>query len=180
MTWLIIFGIILLFLCWILLAPLFVFISTSESRYEAGLRGILTASLKFNGVDIPEVNIKVFFIKFNIPIFKPRDKKEEEKSKKRVKKKKKKLSGKKIHFFIKLGWKILKSFKIKQLKLNIDTGDVINNAYLVPVFSMVYKERIKLSINYKNQNELILHFENNIGTILWLVVVTYIKQYFKK
>ena len=180
MTLIIIFSILIFAFAWLLLAPLYVYISTSESKFEAGLSGILKLMVKSGEDGLPEVLGRIFFVPFKVPVFRIRDSKVKAGTPKKKKKMARKLTRKRIRLVLKIVWQIIKSFKLKQLKLNIDTGDVIRNAYLVPVFAVAYRENIRLSVNYEEQNEFLLHFENSIGRMLFRSVSTYIKHIFKK
>ena len=172
MTWIIIIGTLVLVFAWILLAPIYLIISTSESKCEAGLPGILKVRLTIDDEGLPELTGKFLFFRIKIPMFKFRAKKR--------KKRTKKLTRQQIHFVLKITWRIFRTLKLKQLKLNIDTGDVINNAYLIPVFSMIYKDKIQFSVNYEQQNEFILHLEHNLGIMAMHTISTFIKHKLKK
>lgn len=180
MTLLIILGILIVLLIYLLLIPLYVFISTPESKYEAGLGRIFKIWITADPEYLLKVWIKIFFYQMEIKPFEFRERKVKAPTKKETKKKKRKLTFKRIKLILTLLWKVVSSFRLKQLKLNIDTGDVIHNAHLVPVFSMVYGENIQLSVNFDDKNEFILHFENNLGNILVQIIGTFIKQHFKK
>lgn len=63
---------------------------------------------------------------------------------------------------------VLKTFKVKQLELNIDTGDYVTNAYLYPVFYMIkLKTRRNTAINFNGENYLVLHMQNNLWRMGW-------------
>lgn len=179
MILLIILGILIVLLIYLLLIPLYVFISTPESRYEAGLGRILKIWITADPEYLLKVWIKIFFYRMEIKPFEFKERKVKAPTKKESQKKKRKLTFKRIKLILRLLWKVVSSFKLLQLKLNIDTGDVIHNAHLVPVFSMVYGENIQLTINFDDKNEFILHFENNIGTILFQIITTFIKHRIK-
>lgn len=179
MTFWIIFAVFLFIIGWLLLTPLYVYISTSEARYEAGMKGVIKARVSADNKGMPEIIVRVFLFQFRIPVFTFKEKKIKADKKKTRSKKIRKLALQRIRLFTKIGWKIIRSFKLRQLKLNIDTGDVIQNAYLIPVFAIGQRDRIRLSVNYEEKNEFILHFENNLGTIITHTVSTYLKHIFK-
>ena len=110
---------------------------------------------------------------------KPREKKDQ-KDKKKTKKKIGDVNLKAIWFVARIAWKVYKSFKIKKLTLNIDTGDVIRNAYLIPVFSINFQEKINLSVNFFNKNEFIFHIETRLFTIIIGIISTFIKYKLKQ
>jgi len=179
MTWIIVISILLFAFGWLLLAPLYLYISTSESRYEAGLTGIFKVMVMVGDDGLPELLGKFFFISFKIPVYTLVKKKPKEASQTKKEKKKKKamkMNRKRIKIVMTLMWKVVRSFRLRQLKLNIDTGDVIRNAYLIPVFSIAYRNNINLSVNYEDKNEFILHFDNTIGRMLIETLRVFIKR----
>lgn len=184
MTWLIIIGILTLALIYLLVAPIYLLISTPESRYEAGLTGIFKIWLNTKTEGLPELYGRFFFIERKIKLQlskgKPKSPTTIRKRIRRLFKRRVVLSRSKIRFFLQLSWKLLRSFKLKQLKVNIDTGDVIHNAHLIPVFTMAYHDNIQLSVNYEDENEFILHFENKLGTIIIHIISAFIKHKLNK
>ena len=180
MTWIIILGVLIIAFAWLLIAPLYLYVSTSESRYEAGLTGIFKVLITMEENGLPAFTGKIFFITFNIPVFKFRKKKIKASTPKKSKKKARKLTRKRLRLIMTIIWKIIRSFKLRQFKLNIDTTDVIWNAYLIPVFSFAHRDNIQLSVNYEDKNEFILHFENNLGRIIIQVVSSFIKHHIKR
>ncbi len=180
MTWIIILAILLFFLAWLLLAPIFLYISTTESKYEAGLKGVFKVMIKMDSKELPFLMGKVFFFAFRIPIFKVKAKKTKAATPRKRKKKMRKLVRKRMRVFMKIAWRIIRSYRLKKLKLNIDTGDVIRNAHLIPVFSVVHREKVQLSINYENKTEFLLHLESSLGRMLYIMTSTYFKHHFKK
>ena len=65
MIWAIISGILLIFFCWLLFAPLFLYIDTDEKKYSAGLKGILNLNLIPDEDQIFYIQISVVFYTFN-------------------------------------------------------------------------------------------------------------------
>ena len=88
MIWAIISGILLIFFCWLLFAPIFLHIDTDEKKYSAGLKGILNLSLISDEDQIFYIRISVVFYTFNFSPFKKKEKKSKASSK--IKKPKKK------------------------------------------------------------------------------------------
>lgn len=174
MIGLIIIGCLLLLILGILFTPLFLYLNTNEQKYIIGLKGILTLGLIPDADQIIYFRISVIVYSFNIYPFKTRTKKKTDKVKK---KKKKKLPGRKtIRLIINLAKNNIKSFKLKQLYLNIDTDNVITNAYLVPVFSVLHQKNIKLHVNNSGNVEMIVHIQNNIFHMLVVTISTYLKH----
>lgn len=180
MILLIILLILALVILYLLFAPIYLVINTNESRYEAGLTGVIKVWISKDEIEKLEIRARILFIGTKVRPFNFSKNKVKASTPKKAKKKRRKLTRKRIKTILKLFWNIVMSFKLKQLKLNIDTGDVIQNAHLIPVFSMVYKNNVQLSINFEDKNEFILHFENNIGTIIFQIVSAFIKNKLNK
>lgn len=70
--------------------------------------------------------------------------------------------------------KIIKSSRLKTLYLDIDTEDVISNAYLIPVFAGLHRNNINLSVNYAGNVEMIINVENNIFRIVVVAIQTFL------
>lgn len=174
MFWVIIGGILLIFFCWLLFAPLFLYINTDEKTYSAGLKGLLNLSLIPDEDEIFYIRISVVFYSFNFYPFKKKEKKKKAPSKPKKPKKKKKSPGfKTIWMLIKIAWNVITSFRFKKLYLNFDSNDIMTNAYLVPVFVNLNGNNIDLNVNYIGNFEMIVKIENNIFRILVVTIRTY-------
>ena len=72
---------------------------------------------------------------------------------------KKKRNGS-VKFGFRKAIRMIKSFSIKQFYLNIDTGDVITNAKLYPVFAFFNFYTGGFQINFQGENQAIIHIQN--------------------
>jgi hypothetical protein len=72
---------------------------------------------------------------------------------------------------------MIKSFKINQCYLNIDTGNRPLNGIIYPLFYLAgtYFDR-PVSINFLEKNEFILEIENNFANILKTIIHSKLKQ----
>ena len=152
---------ILLLLLYILVLPIVLYIDTKRDQYYIQLKGIAKANVVSNEDDILKVNLKVLFMSFHFYPFR-----KSEDSKKKVKKDKPKTNKKRRKFSVKTGLKLLKSFKIKQFFINIDTGDCIENAKLFPLFALLNYKFGGFKINFNGENQLLLHIENRLIRII--------------
>jgi len=177
MTWAIISGILLIILSWILFAPIFLYINTDEKKYSAGLKGFLNFNLIPDEEQIFFIRIKIVFYSFNFFPLRKKEKKPEADSKVKKPKKKKKKTGLKTILLIKnIVWKTFKSFRLKKLYINLDTNDVMANAYLIPVFANLYRNNINLNVNYSGDFRMVINIENNIFRMLVITIQTYIRH----
>ena len=144
------FGLLIL---WIMLGPVIIFMDTGSNQYRISLPGVITLMVVLAEGQIL-IRGWIFFVPFKFDPFKKR----------RQKKKSKKRSGS-----IRVVRKIVAAFRIRKLLLDIDTDDMILNAWLVPVFSMVNSEDIQMQVNFQGNGYLHLDLRTRIGAILWIL-----------
>jgi len=93
-----------------------------------------------------------------------KEKEEVPEKSKQTKGKQKSFRPKKAH--AKLVYNIIKTFKVKELKLNLDTDDYVINSYLFPIFFRLSRGSHQLNINYNGNMKLILDIRNNLYSII--------------
>lgn len=156
-------GSILLLICLILLvylliSPVWVIIDSRIGKYWLGWNKWMCARLtKEQSEWVIQLQLSFWTRRFEVEklIF--------------SRKKKSKKSGRKVKssFDWRKAKRILKVIKIKDLRLIIDTRDVIINAYLFPVFELMrIGTRKVMRINFTGQNEVC--FKANIRMINFL------------
>ncbi|WP_243472712.1 hypothetical protein [Winogradskyella sp. MH6] len=139
---------------YLLLMPMILVIDTNNEQYYIQLKGLARADVIKDDKEIFIIRLKLFFLKFYIHPLKAKKEKKSETSKAiKVDKKTKKLSFRTVI-------RIIKSFKVTQFYMNIDTGDCIANSKLYPVFSFLNYQFGGFHVNYKGQNTLVLAVEN--------------------
>lgn len=181
MIWIYILAPLLAIVVWLLFATLYIWVNTVSNTYTVGLKGYFKISLLPD--DDEYIIIRIRILGFNSvfypfkPIEKKTRKKKKKKSKKKVKVRKNKMTGLFIfRLILKLAISAIQSWKIKSLKINIDTGDVIKNAYLIPIFVGVnVKKNINFTVNYQSEINLEVDVENNLYRILKVVLLAYFK-----
>ena len=157
----IIFLLVLLIVVYLLLMPIVLSIDTVRNEYYVQLRGLLKAFIEPHEDAIIRIRIRLFFFNF---YYSPIDEYYKHKRKKKLKQKidkvtKYKTKSRKRLSFIK-GLKILRTFKVKQFYLNVDSGNVITNAKLYPAFSFFNYYLGGFNINFIGQNQLVLRLQN--------------------
>jgi hypothetical protein len=115
------------------------------------------------------IRIWVFFIPFKFNPF--GGKKEKRKKKPRENKKIRWRSGN-----IRMMKGALHAFRVRRLEADIDTDDFTLNAWLVPVFSMVNGENIRLQVNFEGHQSLLLDLRVTLGALLWILIKTKYKS----
>lgn len=69
---------------------------------------------------------------------------------------------------------ILSSFKIREFDLDIDTRDVVWNAYLYPVSAFLVYRGYPVRVNFQNRFHIDLVIENRLGSILKALIISYV------
>ncbi|TFH27986.1 MAG: hypothetical protein E4H10_02025 [Bacteroidia bacterium] len=164
MIWYILISLLLVLFLWLLLVPVIIYTNTDRNRYFLTLPGI------FRAVVVPSnglfhIRVWVFFIPFKFNPFE--GKKEKRKPKPRVKKKRIWRSGN-----IRMMTGALRAFRVRRLEADIDTDDFTLNAWLVPVFSAVNGENIRLQVNFEGHQSLLLDLRVTLGALLWTFIKT--------
>ena len=142
-------------LSYALLAPLVFYINTSNNDYYFKFGGLLKACILADKKELLKIKLRVLFVNFYFyPLRKSKDSEEKKKIAGKDAKKKKRTMN------LKSGLRFLRSFKIKQFFMNIDTGDCIANAKLYPAFAYLNYRYGGFNINFENKNQLILKLQN--------------------
>jgi hypothetical protein len=151
---------LLLVLIYLLVMPIVLLIDTTTNQYYIQIRGLVKASLEAHKEELIQIKLNVFFLKFYFyPLQKIGSKK-----KPRLIAKKKKKRGKKPDF--QTGVRLLKSFKVKKLFVDIDTGDCILNAKLYPFVALLKYYSGDINVNFQGRNQLILCVQNRPVNII--------------
>ncbi len=162
-----VFSILLL----VLFTPLIININTEDKLYDVRLKGVLRLHFNFEG-SVSQISGTVFLIPFTIRPFK-RVRKEDKKSKRGLKNFYDRLSGlSTAPLLIKHILKGLKTFNVKYLRINFDTGDFVRNAQLVPCITYLNSsvENMNLSVNFTGESFAIMMIQNRIYKILIIAI----------
>ena len=71
--------------------------------------------------------------------------------------------------------RILSSFKVQEFDLDIDTRDVVWNAYLFPISAFCLSKGYPIRINYMNRFHLDLVIKNRLGSLLVALILSFFK-----
>lgn len=144
--------------------------------YEVILPGI------FRGMVVPTDEFLVFklwviFVPVKIDPLKMKVKKRRKKKVEAETKKKKK--GQKpgkvpVKSIKRMVTRVFKSFTVEKLRVNIDTGDSILNARLVPIFYGLSSRTRTLSVNFQDVNHIELTIRNRIINIIAIAIRTFV------
>lgn len=147
----IILGVFMLFLISLLFIPIYININTLSKQYYIELKGLVKASLvSYEAYDF-QIRLRILGFDF---YFDPLKKRPVKKTKISVSKKRS--TSLRINKTIRL----MKSFKVKQFFMDIDTGDCILNAKLYTLFALLNYKKTRFYINFEDRNQLILRVKN--------------------
>lgn len=162
MWWIIILISILLVFIYLLFAPFFVEINSDSGLFRIRFHQFASANLIFDESSI-YLKLKIAGLQKQIDLIAAK-KKEKKPVVKNEKKKYKKISFQKMLAMI-------KSFRIKKFYLAVDTGNMQTNGILYPVFTLMRISSGKnITINFLDENKLILQIENNLARIMWAYI----------
>ncbi|MGB5363024.1 MAG: hypothetical protein WBN17_06950 [Aureibaculum sp.] len=146
--------ILLLLILYLLWMPVILFIDTDSHQYYLQLKGLAKASIEGHKEEVLRIHLKIVFFHFYFyplkEIGKPKKKEIEKKNKlKRTKR-----------IGIRQGLSLLRSFEVKHLLIDIDTGDCIKNAHLYPYFAFLNYKIGTFKINFEGRNRMALCIQN--------------------
>lgn len=145
----------LLLIIYLLLIPIVLFIDTATNQYYFQLQGLAKVSIESHKEELLRIKLKIFFLKFYFYPLKNVDLSNRKKKVKEDEKKNSKKSSKGIGIMKSL--RILKSFKVKRLFIDVDTGDWVLNAKLYPFYALFNSNSVKFNINFLGRNQMALH-----------------------
>jgi len=151
----VILSLLLVVLISLLLIPIHVLIDTTKNQYFVQLKGLAKANILSDRKELVKISVKVLFFKFSFYPLRKKKTSVKERSENKVAQKKSSQSFK----FRKI-ITLMKSFKIKRLFVNLDTGDCIRNAQMYPLFAFFNYHGGNFNINFEGRNQMVLHLQN--------------------
>ena len=149
-----IFVLLLILIVGMLMVPIELHIDTTIDQYYMQLKGLARASVEQDDEEVIRIRVSAFFRDFYFyPLKKMGVIKTKKLKKSRGIKRKKKVPVRNI-------LRVLKSFKIKKLFVDIDTGNCISNAKLYPAFAFLNYYHGGFNINFEGRNQLVLFIQN--------------------
>lgn len=146
--------ILFLVLAYVLFAPLDLYIDTATQHYNLSFGSLAQANVEAHQEELLRIRLKLFFMKFYFyPLRWKRTSKKKTSTKKAIGKSRKRLGlGK--------GLRLLRSFKVKRLLVDLDTGNCISNAKLYPLFAFLNYHVGSFHINFEGRTRMALHMQN--------------------
>jgi hypothetical protein len=155
-------SLFIIFLLWVLFVPVIIYTNTARNMYHLKLPGIFKVILTPER-DLFVIRGRIFVIPFK---FDPFQQKKEKRGGKSRDKKKRKWQISNLGTFADM----LHTFRIKKLEANIDTDDFTLNAWLVPAFSMINGENIRLQVNFAGHQSLLFDVRVTLAALLWTII----------
>lgn len=158
------------FLLLFLLAPLSLHIDSSKNIYQISLSGLAGFALIPNEEDWFFV-LKISFWKKKFPVSGFAERTMVSKAKQEQPESKAK--QKRFDFFksSKIIRRILRSFRVRICKIDIDTDDYYWNALLIPAFQLFNRgNQHRIAINFEGKNQVVLLVENRPVNILYSIL----------
>ena len=154
MLWVVLVILLFLFIFYLLFVPLYFVIDVAKKQYFVRIWGLAKVSLEGHESEFIRLRLNTLFTRF---YFYPLRKKQKG-DKKKIEKK----AGKRgnIQSILKYGLQVFKSFKVKKLLVDIDTGDCIENAKLYPAFAFLNYHVGTFQVNFEGRVNMVLHLQN--------------------
>ena len=163
MVWIIIFLLILLIITWFLMATVELSIDTRIPLVTFRWMSIGKAVMVFEDGEW-WLFIRVFFFRKKWSLWHLFFERKDKKSRKKVRHKPIKYNRRKINFL-----KLMRTFRITQLQVAIDSDDVIKNALLYPL-NFIRPFRSHLMVNFNDENYLLLTIRNAPWKIIYALI----------
>ena len=141
-------------LCYLLFLKMVLYIDTANNEYYVQAKGLVKAKIESHETELIQIKFNTLFLKFSFfPL---------RKSKKKRKKTKTDKASVSRHRTVEIQklLRIIKTFKVVQLLVDIDTGDCITNAKLYPPFALMNYYGGQFSVNFEGRNRLLLNVQN--------------------
>ena len=160
MTILVLLAILISLLLGLLFLPIIIFIDTTSNQYYVQLKGVFKINFEKHDMEIFRLRLKILFFNFYFyPLKINHFKKHKNTVTNTLEKPKKRIPFSKAI-------RVIKSFKVKKIYINIDTGNCILNAKLYPLFAFLNYNSGNYFINFQGQNQFILVMKNKPIDIL--------------
>jgi len=155
------FGILLfLLILYLLFVPLDIVINSTKNQYFIRIWGLAKVALEGHEKEFLRIKLNTLFTRF---YFYPLRKKKKE-QKKKIETKSRKRRNFKSNF--KRGLQVIKSFEIRKLIVDIDTGNCIQNAKLYPAFAFLNHHVGSFQVNFEGRVNMVLHLQTRPISII--------------
>jgi len=154
-------GLFVLVILLVLWMPLRLYINSDEGRYEASWGRLVWINLYIGGEEWTG-QWGVLGWRRQLDLIRELAKRSQPAAKKPPPSKSKKAQKRRIHRLPLRLLRIARSFRVRSFHLDIDTGDVVQNAYLYPVFAAIEHWGPDVHVNYDGRVSVHLWMENRL------------------
>jgi hypothetical protein len=173
MILLVVLSIILLFILWTIFAPMILSVNTDTGDYSLRIPGIFRIRLIIDE-DLIYIRARMLLIPFRINPFSVVP------SPGMIKREEKKWTGTvNLKYRLQALMELLSSFRLKYLYLDVDTDNILLNAYLYPALLFLRSDRIQCVTNYLERTRVILDMRNRLASLLWIGIKYQYRSYVK-
>jgi hypothetical protein len=155
MTLLILSILVLGLLAYLLLMPLELCLDSYRQRYYLRLGSLARISVEKDPVALLRLHLRVLFMNF---FWRPSDLQQWKRQNKKPGAKK--TGGKSRGITMGQVQKILRSFRVKAFRIELDTGNPMLNARLFPIFYLLRKQGREVGINFLGRNQVLVRIAN--------------------
>ena len=149
--------------------PVSLRIDTYRKEYYVQVWGVIRAWLEWDRGPILKLRVPFYVIRLD-PLAPAHKKEKKPAIKKRRARRKRHRGGTTSGRFMKVS-KLIRSFRVREFKLELDTGDVVQNAYWYPLFFHLNRlGKGTWQVNFAGHNGMILHLENRAIRVLWALI----------
>ena len=141
------------FFVYLLLMPLELCIDSYQGKYYFQMGFLARVSVEKDPVEFLRLHLRVLFMNF---FWRPSDFRRWGKQKKKSAQK----GGKKRNITLGQGKRLLRSFRVKAFRLELDTGNPVLNARLFPMCFLLGKHGGDVGINFLGRNNILLQIAN--------------------
>ncbi len=168
MVWIFILAILVILVGFILLTPLIIHIDSERNEYMIIWKGIARVNVLPGAREILAIRISTPVYATTLYPFRPAHHRAETtvkhpaQKKQQHKRKMSHLPGRIVH--------IVKSFRVRECIIDIDTGDYQWNAWLYPVLWFLNRGNRHLHVNYVNRNIARIDLRNNLIKMIYAFI----------
>ncbi|OEK01017.1 hypothetical protein BFP97_05610 [Roseivirga sp. 4D4] len=158
--------VVVIVVIWVLVKPIVIICDSHSNTYQVFQKGTFSFSVLTGELITTELRIL------------GRRVRTDSNEKKKRKKSKKKDGKRKVRHPIKLFKRCMRAFKVKKLLIDVDTGDVVLNAKLVPIGYFLTNAERHRSVHFNFEGITTLKLEAHIR--LHVILIALIQQLFKR
>lgn len=156
-------------LVWILLTPLTIIVDSRKALCEVSLQNIARLNLVAREENLV-FKIKTWVYKKEMAYSWESILPSMDHGKEKVKPKKKTTKNTRYKNMTYKIYRVIKSFEIKKLYVNIDTSSYYLNAFLYPIFYFMCFKKHQLNVNFIGQHEYTIEMKNRLGKIIYAII----------